>query len=930
MEYDKTMNLPHTDFPMRANLPEKEPATLAWWEEQDIYHKVQEKNKGREKWILHDGPPYANGDIHLGTTLNKILKDIIVKYKSMSGYDSPYVPGWDTHGLPIDQQVTKTKGINRHEVGTVNFRNECAKYAMGFVDIQRNSFKRLGVRGDWEHPYLTLSKEYEASQVKVFGEMAEKGFIYKGLKPVYWCTSCETALAEAEVEYHDHRSPSIYVKFKVKDGKGLLPEDQTYIVIWTTTPWTLPANVAISLHPDYEYELLQFENEKYLMAKGMKAAVIKDCDLAEPIILASFLGKDLELVVAENPVVDRDSLVILGDHVTLEAGTGCVHTAPGHGLEDYEVARKYDTLPVISPLDSKGVFTSEGGRFAGLKAEDANKEITRILDEKHALLKLQFIKHSYPHCWRCRTPLMYRATEQWFASIDGFRKSALRAIQNDVQWIPSWGKERIYNMVADRSDWCISRQRVWGVPIPIFFCASCGEAIIDKEAIRHIENLFREFGSNVWFERTAEELIPEGLTCPSCQGSSFRKETDIMDVWFDSGSSHEAVLMNHPDLRRPADLYLEGSDQHRGWFNSSLSTSIATNGHAPYKAVLTHGYVVDGKGKKMSKSLGNGVDPKDVIKRMGADILRLWAASADYKKDISASDEIFKQMTEIYRKIRNTVRFALSNLYDFDPETQSVDYDSLTEIDQYALMRMNLLIEKVMKAYEQYDFYMVLQLIHNYCVFDLSALYMDIIKDRAYASPQSSLLRRAIQSVLYEVVYNLTVMLSPILAFTTEEIWNYIPKKADDPSSVQLCEFPALRERYNNPALGEKFDIVLELREEANKVLEMARAEKIIGNALEANLQFYVQGKRKEFILEHQDRLKTWLIVSQLSVFDYADSPPEAITSMSHQDVKLKVEKAKGEKCERCWIFSEDLGLNSAYPTLCPRCADVINEMMEE
>ncbi len=926
MEYDKTMNLPKTDFPMRANLPKREPETLAWWEQQNIYKMVQEKNQGKEKWVLHDGPPYANGDIHLGTTLNKILKDIIVKYKSMSGYDAPYIPGWDTHGLPIAQQVTKTLGINRHEVGSVNFRNECAKYAMKFVDIQRDSFKRLGVRADWDHPYLTLTKEYEAAQIKVFGEMADKGYIYKGLKPVYWCTSCETALAEAETEYHDHRSPSIYVKFKVKDGQGKLPEDNTYVVIWTTTPWTLPANVAISLHPEYEYELLQFGDEKYLMAKELKDLVIKDCELGEHTVVDTFKGKDLEFVVTENPLMQRDSLVINGDHVTLEAGTGCVHTAPGHGLEDYEVCRKYDNLPVISPLDNKGVFTEEGAQFAGMKAEDANKAVTMELEEKNALLKLSFIKHQYPHCWRCKTPLMYRATEQWFASIEGFRKEALDAIENDVQWIPTWGKDRIYNMVADRSDWCISRQRIWGVPIPIFFCKDCGEAIIDKKVINHIEELFKQHGSNIWFDKEAEELVPEGLTCPSCKSSSFRKETDIMDVWFDSGSSHEAVLMNREELQRPADLYLEGSDQHRGWFNSSLSTSIATNGKAPYKAVLTHGYVVDGKGRKMSKSIGNGVDPKDVIKRMGADILRLWAASADYKKDISASDEIFKQMTEMYRKIRNTVRFALGNLYDYDPDQNKVDYDALQEIDQYALLRMNQMIENVEKAYATYDFYMVLQHIHNYCVLDLSALYMDVIKDRAYASTKDSEGRRAVQTVLHEIVYNLTVLLTPVLAYTTEEIWNYIPKKAGEPVSIQLCDFPEVDSKYTNEALRAKFDTVLELKEEVNKALELAREEKKIGNALQAEVNLYVDGELKEFVTACKDDLCTWFIVSQVRIKDLAEAPADALDAMNMKDLKCKIEQAKGEKCERCWIYSEELGTNPEHPTLCPRCSKVIME----
>ncbi len=926
MEYDKTMNLPKTEFPMRGNLPQREPEIQSWWEEVDIYRKVQDKNRGRQKYVLHDGPPYANGDIHLGTTLNKILKDIIVKYKSMNGFDAPYVPGWDTHGLPIDRQVASKWKIDRHEVGVVRYRDYCAEYAMKFVDVQRNSFKRLGVRGDWENPYLTLDKKYEAAQVKVFGDMAEKGYIYKGLKPVYWCASCETALAEAETEYLDKKSPSIYVKFPVKDGRGILPEDNTFVVIWTTTPWTLPANVAISLHPEFEYQLIQYGEDRLLLAKELREAVETDCDLTGGQVVGEYRGSELDRVVTTNPLMDRDSLVILGDHVTLEAGTGCVHTAPGHGIEDYEVARNYPELPIISPLDGKGVFTEEGGQFAGMKAEDANKEVTMELDRRGVLLHLTFIKHQYAHCWRCKAPLMYRATEQWFASIQGFRERALEAIDHEVQWIPAWGRERIHNMVADRSDWCISRQRVWGVPIPIFYCEDCGEAILQRDVIRHVEELFSEHGSNVWFDRDAADLVPEGLTC-SCGGTSFRKESDIMDVWFDSGSSHEAVCANHPDLTRPADLYLEGSDQHRGWFNSSLSTAIAVTNEAPYRTVLTHGYVVDGKGRKMSKSLGNGVDPKDVIKKMGADIIRLWAASADYKKDISASDEIFKQMTETYRKIRNTVRFALGNLNDYDPARHRVAYGDLLGVDRFALMRLNRLVDKTTRAFDKFDFYLALQSIHNYCVLDLSALYMDIIKDRVYSSHPGDRERRAAQTVLYDIVYNLDILLAPLLAFTSEEIWKFIPKTDADPESVQLCEWPKLNPAFEDSDLERKFEKLLAVKEEANRVLEAARNRKLIGNALEARVVFYAAGEWSEFLRNEGADLATWLIVSQTAVRPLEEADSEAVAAVDLDGVTILVEKAGGEKCERCWIYSEALGTDENHPTLCPRCTQVVNRL---
>lgn len=926
MEYDKTLNLPKTEFPMRGNLPEREPEILKFWEEMDIYAKVQEKNQGKPKFVLHDGPPYANGDIHLGTALNKVLKDFIVKYRSMDGFDAPYVPGWDTHGLPIETRAIKSLKLNRNEIDTVEFRNRCAEFAMKYVGIQRESFKRLGVRGDWANPYLTLKPEYEAIQVGVFGEMAKKGYIYKGLKPVYWCSDCETALAEAEVEYQDTRSASIYVKFPVKDAKGLFDKEHTYVVIWTTTPWTIPANVAICLHPDYEYVLIQVGQERYIMAKELYKGVLEEAELGDGQVLQTFKGSDLELVVCRHPFLDRDSLVILGDHVTLDAGTGCVHTAPGHGLEDYEVGRKYN-LPIISPLDAKGRFTSEIPEFEGMSYEEANKAVTKLLDEKNSLLKLSFIQHQYPHCWRCKKPVIYRATEQWFASIEGFRKEALKAIEEQVQWIPAWGKDRIYNMVAERSDWCISRQRTWGVPIPIFYCAKCHEPIITDETISHIQELFREHGSNIWFAKEADELVPPGLKCDKCGHTHFTKETDIMDVWFDSGSSHAAVLKTNPQLSWPADLYLEGSDQHRGWFNSSLSTAVATTGQAPYKAVLTHGYVVDEKGRKMSKSLGNGIDPLDVIKHKGADILRLWVASADYKKDIAVSESILKQITESYRKIRNTCRFILGNLYDFTPGKDNVAYEEMWEIDRWALLRLHRLIEKVTESYKNYEFHLVYHSIHKFCVVDMSAFYLDIIKDRLYTFSPDDQGRRSAQTAMYEIIHALVRMLAPILAFTSEEIWRYIPKDGNEPVSVQLTDWPAVNEKYLDEKLEAKWDKLIDIREEVSKALEVARQEKIIGNSLNAKVNLYVNESLSDFLKLMEKDLPTIFIVSTVELLPLAEAPENSLPASNLPDLKLLVTVAPGEKCERCWNISTTVGQSKEHPTLCARCLEVISKL---
>lgn len=926
MDYSKTLNLPKTDFPMRANLPEREPQILKFWEERGLYKAVQEANRGKPKFILHDGPPYANGDIHLGHTLNKILKDIIVKYRSMSGYDAPYVPGWDTHGLPIEQQAIKNLGLDRRQVDVLEFRRRCREYALKYVEIQREQFKRLGVRGDWEHPYLTLEPEYEAIQIGIFGEMAKKGYIYKGRKPVYWCTDCETALAEAEVEYEEKRSPSIYVKFPVVDGRGILEPRTTYVIIWTTTPWTLPANVAIALHPEANYLVVEVGEEKFLWAEPLHERVVELLGLREYHILGRFQGSELEGVVCRNPLLDRESLVILGEHVTMDQGTGCVHTAPGHGLEDFEIGQRYK-LPILSPLDDQGRFTAEVPQLQGLFVEEANKEIVKELEKRGLLLHFGFITHQYPHCWRCKQPVIFRATEQWFASVDGFRQEALEAIRQ-VKWIPAWGEERIYRMVAERSDWCISRQRSWGVPIPIFYCLHCGKEIINDATIRYLQDLFRQYGSDVWFAREAAELVPPGLTCPECGSREFRKETDIMDVWFDSGSSHAAVLETRPELSWPADLYLEGSDQYRGWFNSSLSTAVATRGQAPYRAVLTHGFLVDEEGRKMSKSLGNGIDPADVIKIMGADILRLWVASSDYRRDVAASFNIFRQVVDAYRKIRNTFRFLLGNLYDFNPEQDAVPYHQMLELDRFILVKLQHLIEKVTRAYEEYEFHVVYHAIYSFCVTDLSATYLDILKDRLYTWEAKSLGRRSAQTALYQILDVLVRLLTPILAFTTEEVWQHLPG-ANKPWSVQLSSWPSLKKEYLDEELEAKWDKVFKVREEVNRALEQARREQGLGNSLNACVHLYPEAKLYRFLNPLEEELPTAFIVSRVVLHKPSEKAPEegSVEATEVEGLKIYVEPAPGRKCERCWRVSEEVGKEAAYPDLCPRCAAVLRSL---
>ncbi|WP_346773944.1 isoleucine--tRNA ligase [Brevibacillus sp. SYP-B805] len=919
MDYSKTLNLPKTDFPMRGNLPVREPEIQAWWDDIDIYAKVQARTKGRPTFILHDGPPYANGDIHIGHALNKILKDMIVRYKSMAGFHAPYVPGWDTHGLPIEQAIINAQGLDRRSIEVNDFRKRCEEYAWTYIDKQRRQFKRLGVRGDWENPYVTLKPEYEARQIKVFGEMAKKGYIYKGLRCVYWSPSSETALADAEIEYKDKRSPSIYVSFRVKDGKGKL-DTETSVVIWTTTPWTIPANLAITLHPELEYSVVKANGFKYLLASGLLEAASKEIGWEQVDVLATFKGAELEGVVTQHPFYDRESPILLGEHVTLDAGTGCVHTAPGHGEDDFNIAAKYG-IGVLCPVDHEGKMTAEAPGFEGLFYEDANKVVTQKLEEVGALLKLGFITHSYPHDWRTKKPVIYRATEQWFASIDGFRQQLLDAIK-EVKWIPHWGETRLANMVADRGDWCISRQRVWGVPIPIFYCKSCNEPVINDTTIDHIAELFRQEGSQVWFAKEAHELVPPGLACEKCGCTEFRKETDIMDVWFDSGSSHEAVLAEREDLSWPADMYLEGSDQYRGWFNSSLSTSVAMHGRAPYRSVLSHGFALDGEGRKMSKSLGNVVVPQEVIDKLGADILRLWVASVDYQADVRISDAILAQIAEVYRKIRNTFRFLLGNLDGFEVTRDRVSYEQLSELDRYVLAKKAQVVKRVRKAYDEYQFHTVFHAVHNFCTLDLSAFYLDICKDRLYVEAPNNPKRRAAQTVMYDCLVDLVKLVAPILPHTADEVWRYIPGVTEE--SVQLTDLPEANEQHLAFAaeLESKWDDFLAVRDEVLKAMEEARRSKVFGNSVDAKLSLYPQTPEVYEALTRMDELDELFIVAQVEVYQLNAVVPEA--AYKQDGISVLVQPAEGVKCERCRIVKTDVGVNPAHPHICGRCADVV------
>ncbi|HCU8857655.1 TPA: isoleucine--tRNA ligase [Staphylococcus aureus] len=917
MDYKETLLMPKTDFPMRGGLPNKEPQIQEKWDAEDQYHKALEKNKGNETFILHDGPPYANGNLHMGHALNKILKDFIVRYKTMQGFYAPYVPGWDTHGLPIEQALTK-KGVDRKKMSTAEFREKCKEFALEQIELQKKDFRRLGVRGNFNNPYITLKPEYEAAQIRIFGEMADKGLIYKGKKPVYWSPSSESSLAEAEIEYHDKRSASIYVAFDVKDDKGVVDADAKFI-IWTTTPWTIPSNVAITVHPELKYGQYNVNGEKYIIAEALSDAVAEalDWDKASIKLEKEYTGKELEYVVAQHPFLDRESLVINGDHVTTDAGTGCVHTAPGHGEDDYIVGQKYE-LPVISPIDDKGVFTEEGGQFEGMFYDKANKAVTDLLTEKGALLKLDFITHSYPHDWRTKKPVIFRATPQWFASISKVRQDILDAIEN-TNFKVNWGKTRIYNMVRDRGEWVISRQRVWGVPLPVFY-AENGEIIMTKETVNHVADLFAEHGSNIWFEREAKDLLPEGFTHPGSPNGTFTKETDIMDVWFDSGSSHRGVLETRPELSFPADMYLEGSDQYRGWFNSSITTSVATRGVSPYKFLLSHGFVMDGEGKKMSKSLGNVIVPDQVVKQKGADIARLWVSSTDYLADVRISDEILKQTSDVYRKIRNTLRFMLGNINDFNPDTDSIPESELLEVDRYLLNRLREFTASTINNYENFDYLNIYQEVQNFINVELSNFYLDYGKDILYIEQRDSHIRRSMQTVLYQILVDMTKLLAPILVHTAEEVWSHTPHVKEE--SVHLADMPKVVEV--DQALLDKWRTFMNLRDDVNRALETARNEKVIGKSLEAKVTIASNDKfnASEFLTSF-DALHQLFIVSQVKVVDKLD---DQATAYEHGDIVI--EHADGEKCERCWNYSEDLSAVDELTHLCPRCQQVVKSLV--
>lgn len=928
-DYGATLNLPKTSFQMKANLPNKEPKFIKMWQEQEIYFKGIDKDK--PSFILHDGPPYANGEIHIGHALNKILKDIILKYKRLRGYNAPYIPGWDTHGLPIELKVTEKLGSKAKEMTPAEIRELCAEYAKKWVGIQREGFVRLGVLGDWENPYLTLKPEYEAKQLEVFGELYENGYIFKGLKPIYWSPVTETALAEAEIEYKNVSSPSIYVKMKANqdllDRIGMTEE--TWVVIWTTTPWTLPANVAISLNPDFEYGVYRTEKGNLILGKDLAEQAFSAMEIENYELIKEFVGRDIERTTYQHPFLDRTGLVILGTHVTADAGTGCVHTAPGHGQDDYVVGTRYG-LPVISPINHKGVLTEDAGQFAGLFYAKANKEICAYLEGTGDLLKLKMIEHSYPHDWRSKTPVIFRATEQWFVNVEGsdIRERALKAL-DDVTFIPAWGRNRIGSMLETRPDWCISRQRVWGVPIPVFYNVATGKEIFNRDILNRIIEIVKKEGTIAWVKYSAEELIGEELLEKyNLKGVELRKETNIMDVWFDSGVSHRAVLETRGDLlHRPADLYLEGSDQHRGWFQTSLLTSIGSTYDAPFKNILTHGFVNDGEGKKMSKSVGNTVVPADVIKVYGADILRLWCASVDYREDVKISDNILKQMAEAYRRVRNTARYILGNSNDFNPNTDRVPYEQLMEIDKWALHKLEVLKRKVTENYDKYEFYNLFQDIHYFAGVDMSAFYLDIIKDRLYTEGTNSIERRSAQTVMTEILVTLTKMIAPILSFTAEEIWETLPEVLKDRESVLLTDWYKENDEYLNPEIENKWVEIIKVRREANKSLEKARQgkDRIIGNSLDAKVMLHsTDAEIQKFLVENREKLELALIVSEVEIVENID---ETFTKGEEAtDLYIKVLHAEGEKCERCWKYSKELGKDPEHPTLCPRCASVLKK----
>jgi isoleucyl-tRNA synthetase len=928
MDYRATLNLPQTSFKMKASLAQKEPELLKIWEQEGLYDKVQQATEGRPLYLLHDGPPYANGFIHLGTAFNKVLKDIILKSKRMAGFHCPYIPGWDCHGLPIEHNVDRELGDKKKEIGKLAFRGACRRYAQKWIDKQRADFKRLGVLGDWENPYLTIDFKYETAIAREFNRFLANGSVTRSKKPVYWCTSCVTALAEAEVEYEDHTSFSIYVKFPVEDDLGdavpALAGQKAAAVIWTTTPWTLPANLAVALHPQFTYAAVKVGAEVLLMAEGLVEKACAACGITGYEILATFAAASLEGRKCRHPFLPRQSLIVLADYVTLDSGTGCVHTAPGHGREDYLTGLRYD-LPVLSPVDNAGRFTEEAGPYAGLEIMAANQRICDDLRQSGHLLAQDKVTHSYPHCWRCKKPVIFRATEQWFIGMDNndLRKKALAAIRQ-VNWTPAWGMERIYGMVEGRPDWCLSRQRAWGVPITAIMCVKCGH-IINNEAInRTIEELFAKEGADAWFSHELQDFTGPAAVCDQCGATEFAKETDILDVWFDSGVSFAAVLEER-GLPTPADLYLEGSDQHRGWFQSALLASVGTSGTAPYRGVLTHGFVVDGQGRKMSKSIGNVIAPGEIIKEYGADILRLWVASEDYRDDIKISAEILRRLSEAYRKIRNTVRYMLGNLSDFSPAADAVALPDMPEIDQWAVSQFELVKRRVMQGYDNFEFHTVFHTLYQFCTVTMSAFYLDILKDRLYTELDRSPARRAAQTVLYEILDGMTRLMSPVLSFTAAEVWDHLPAAAGREENIFLAGFPSVREENLNKELNWAWERLQTVRSEITKVLEVARQDKVIGHSLEAEVWLAVPADLADFLADRWQTLETICIVSRL--YKAAAAPEGAIASEEIPGLAVLVKSSAAEKCERCWLRSETVGQNTDHPTICGRCSAVVRAL---
>lgn len=934
INYKETLNLPRTAFPMKANLAQREPQMLKRWAEIGLHRKMVEKNRGKPRFTLHDGPPYANGDIHLGHALNKVLKDVIVRYKIMKGFFSNYVPGWDCHGLPIEQKVTSELGTSSREKSTIEIRRLCYDYAMKYVNIQREQFKRLGVDGDWDNPYLTLSPEYEVGILSAFRELVKGGYIYRGLKPVHWCYSCLTALAEAEVEYKPHISPSVYVRFPLLDKeKSEILRDlpDVSVVIWTTTPWTLPANLAVCLHPEFDYVAVigtapdKETPETFIVAEGLLNSFVSECNIKVEKIASKFKGKDLEKLHVSHPLLDRDSLIIVGDLVTLEQGTGCVHIAPGHGMEDYIIGQKYG-LPIIVPVDNEGKFTEEYAPMKGVLVWDANDEIIKVLRERKLLVHSARLEHSYPHCWRCHNPILFRATEQWFMNVEhrNLRQRALQEIDN-VKWIPRWGRERIYSMMEIRPDWCLSRQRCWGVPLPVVHCNKCHKSILDVTVIDSFINVVAEKGTDAWYTEPLEILIPAGFKCPECGSQDVSRETDILDVWFDSGASHIAVVEKHPDMDSPADMYLEGSDQHRGWFQSSLLVSMGARGRAPYKTVLTHGFILDEHGEAMSKSKGNVISPEEIINKFGADVLRLWVVSEDYRNDVKVSFEILERIAEAYRRIRNTLRFLLGNLSDFNPEEHTIDYKELMEFDRWALHQLFVLIKEVERAYERFEFHKIFHLVHKFCIVEMSSIYLDVLKDRLYCSGANQVERRSAQTTLFAIASALIRLIAPILVFTADESWQHL---FPNDESVHLTDFPTPPAEWFDEELNKRWEKLLEVREVVLTALEGARRQRRIGHSLDASVNIITPNKKWfELLQSYKLSLPDFFIVSAVEItLTSAEKIPKREESAEEKSLPLYVEvsPAPGKKCERCWRFDIKVGSDTEFPSLCERCSNVL------